>query len=506
MQHSGPDRQGSLLGSGGEAEARLVSAPQDHCDDHAPEQLAVLRTPHRGEPSPIPRAWDHPHLVKVLEPAGRTRGELLEYVPGGSVAGLVAARGGLPVGEAVTLLVPVARALSHLHAHGAVHGDVSPQNILFDASGSPVLVDPGLARALGEAGPSGGTAGFSAPEAEHGPAADVHGWGALAWFVLTGEAPAPERRRVPLPLLRSDVVAGASRLIEDCLARDPHLRPPAEEIGPDLLSWHRPQPLHATAAAHGDGMAHLSTRHTPRSSGRARTRGSFRRAHQALTDFLGFERRPEPLPGSPAGSRPGRTRTITALAFLAAVGAAAAIVVVSRPANRNADVGPILAATGTSSGTHGVGPSPAPPAPGADEAVAALPELDRKRTAALAGRDAAALKQIHVPGAALDADRSTIRTLRERGSHFVGLDSRLEDLTLVKAEDADEVQVAARSVTSGEEVPLSATATSGAGATARTEQVRFSLIRTEDGWRIADITAAPPDTAPPPDTARAPTG
>jgi|GEM_PF-2234365 len=231
---------------------------------------AVARVHHEGEAERrAPEAWDHPHLVRVVR-EGMGAEELLEYAPGGSLSALLAARGPLPTGEAVTLLVPLAAALAHLHAAGTVHGDVSPDNVLFRADGAPVLADPGLATALGEHRDGAGTEGFAAPETEHTGAADVYGWGALAWFVLSGDVPGEERLRPPLPLLRDDVPAGVARLVEDCLETDPALRPPAAELGVELLALHPAAPLDATPAAGQEGVPLLLTRRPPRQSARQR--------------------------------------------------------------------------------------------------------------------------------------------------------------------------------------------------------------------------------------------
>ncbi|RKW71688.1 serine/threonine protein kinase [Galactobacter caseinivorans] len=242
-----------LLGLGGEATAHLI---------HADGQRLVRRSALDPEATwgEVPEAWDHPHLVWIKDVERRRRGLLLEHLPGGSAAGLVAARGRLPMGEAVTLLVPVARALGHLHSWGATHGDVHPGNVLFRADGAPVLVDPGLARALGEAPSGAGAAGYSAPETEHSAAADVYGWGALAWFVMTGEAPGEGEYRVPLSLQCDGVSAGTADLIEDCLDPDPLMRPAAADLAPELLAAQDAAPLDATAAAQAEGAAHLITR------------------------------------------------------------------------------------------------------------------------------------------------------------------------------------------------------------------------------------------------------
>lgn len=87
------------------------------------------------------RRIDHAHVLRlrsVVEVGPDVLALVLDYAPGGSLAGLVAARGALEPGEVVTVLTPLATALADLHERGLVHGDVSPGNILFAEDGRPL--------------------------------------------------------------------------------------------------------------------------------------------------------------------------------------------------------------------------------------------------------------------------------------------------------------------------------------------------------------------------------
>jgi len=164
---------------------------------------------------------------------------VLDLLDGGSLERAVRARGHLSVGESVTVLVPVARALAGLHALGVVHGDVTPANVVLELSGRPFLTDLGVARLAGEA-PGGeggylwGTAGFVAPEVREGgaatPAADVYAVGALAWWCVNGSAPAPGALRPPLTEVAPGLPTAWSEVTTQALLGDPALRPTAAEL------------------------------------------------------------------------------------------------------------------------------------------------------------------------------------------------------------------------------------------------------------------------------------
>lgn len=98
---------------------------------------------------------DHPHLARVLavEPLEPGRVALVcEHVPGPTLAAVRAARPPLNDGEVVTAAVPVAQALTALHATGLAHGAVGADRVVLRPGGVPVLVDlRGALRGVGTA-------------------------------------------------------------------------------------------------------------------------------------------------------------------------------------------------------------------------------------------------------------------------------------------------------------------------------------------------------------------
>jgi len=114
----------------------------------------------------------------------------MELVPGAERIDAWAARSDADAARTLTALAQVCDAMAHAHAHGVVHGDLKPSNILMDADGNPRVIDFGVSRALGVAeslqDARGGTPGYASPEQEHRNApildgrADVYSLGVIA--------------------------------------------------------------------------------------------------------------------------------------------------------------------------------------------------------------------------------------------------------------------------------------------------------------------------------------
>ena len=121
---------------------------------------------------------------------------VLDWVDGVDLAQMLGRRGspGLPASSVVRWLAQAAEAITVLHAHDIVHGDIKPANLVLDGRGRVVVVDLGSSSVPGHVG-RGGTPGFRAPELSEGAvpgdrANDVYGLAATAFALLTGAAPA----------------------------------------------------------------------------------------------------------------------------------------------------------------------------------------------------------------------------------------------------------------------------------------------------------------------------
>jgi serine/threonine-protein kinase len=123
---------------------------------------------------------------------------VMEYLPGGSLADRLQREGAQPVGRALQWLHQAAQALDAAHAHGVVHRDVKPANLLLDDDDRVHVADFGVASAAGMTsltaeGTVVGTAGYLSPEQARGeratPASDRYALGVVAFELLTGQRP-----------------------------------------------------------------------------------------------------------------------------------------------------------------------------------------------------------------------------------------------------------------------------------------------------------------------------
>jgi len=144
----------------------------------------------------------HPNVLSVHDLVVPERGSpylVTDYAPGGSLRDLIKRRGLLDPHELRELLRGILSGVAALHAVGVVHRDLKPENILFDAAGTPLIADLGLARALDretrytQSGVLTGTPSYMAPEQldgrSLGPATDVYAVGVILYELLTGRLP-----------------------------------------------------------------------------------------------------------------------------------------------------------------------------------------------------------------------------------------------------------------------------------------------------------------------------
>ena len=280
MSHRVPDMTGqsiggyrlkALLGAGGMGEVY-----RSH-DAKLGRDVAIKILPHAftSHPDRLARfarearmlgALNHPNICAIygFEEADGVRFLVLELVEGATLAEKLAHAsdlhqkgGGLALGQVVGIARQIAEALEVAHDKGIIHRDLKPANIKITPDGVVKVVDFGLAKAVGDNGPSSdlssapledggrregpivGTAAYMSPEQARGlpvdTRTDIWAFGCVLYEMLTGrvafsgdtisDSIAKILEREPdWSALPAAAPAPIRRLLLRCLAKDPKQR------------------------------------------------------------------------------------------------------------------------------------------------------------------------------------------------------------------------------------------------------------------------------------------
>ncbi|HEV8238750.1 MAG TPA: serine/threonine-protein kinase [Thermoanaerobaculia bacterium] len=211
----------------------------------------------------------HPNIVTVHDfgADGEVPYLVQELLPGEDLAQRLARSigphrgddGDLTLAQKLRLLLDVAAGLAHAHAAGVVHRDVKPGNLRLLPDGRTKILDFGIARELGAGSvltgddKAIGTLAYMAPEQARGELpdarADVHGWGAVAYELLSGRRAVPgnspaamifrllDSAPPPLRQVAPGTPPDLAALVDRCLERDAAKRP---RDGGELLALLEP--------------------------------------------------------------------------------------------------------------------------------------------------------------------------------------------------------------------------------------------------------------------------
>lgn len=190
----------------------------------------------------------------------------MELVEGETLETLVRRDGPLNSKVALEIAIQIAQALMAAAAHGLIHRDLKPGNIMLtrgetDAAEPQVkIIDFGLAKAIADPGGEPdlthgqfvGTPNFASPEQfESGPVdvrSDIYSLGATLWFALTGKTPfagrnieeirrAQKLAALPTEQLKAAHVPPFLRsLLKSMLALEPAGRPGVHDLAARLRS------------------------------------------------------------------------------------------------------------------------------------------------------------------------------------------------------------------------------------------------------------------------------
>ncbi|RBY79318.1 serine/threonine protein kinase [Blastococcus sp. TF02-09] len=495
-----------LLGRGGSGEV-WRAVPRRSGPPVAVKVLVEGEPQRQAREAALLGELDHPHLVRLVEVVHQPRrggvprvALVLDLLEGGSLGALLAVRGRLSPGEVVTVCAPVAAALAHVHAHGVVHGDLSPGNIVFTAEGRPVLTDLGVGRIIGETAAAEVTPAYVDPAVARGsapgPASDVFGVAAAAFHALTGIAPwnaatpadtlvvAAHGHLPDLAELAPDAPPALLEVIGRGLSADPHDRGSAAAFALDLRHACRPEPVALTPGA------------VPGRGADPRTE---------LTHVVpGRRPRPAPVVVEPPG-RLDRWRAVLAdhrpaVPLRVLVGTATALVVVAltawlavswgsgdEPGTAVAAVtAPAPTAPGTATAPADAAPTPAEPG-SAEEWAAVVTGLYGTRAQAFATASAELLDAVWADGSPQRAaDEAHARSLAAAGERLRGFAPTVADVVVV-SRSADRVELRLSDGWAAYEVVA---ADRPDGPAVRTEPARpvtpvqVVLVRDPAGWRL----------------------
>src|SRR5262249_27219331 len=213
----------------------------------------------------------HPNIVTIYD-AGEDEGIFyiaMEYIEGTTLDQVLATRRILDPDEIIRISREVCNGLDYAHAHGIVHRDVKPPNIMLTTRGSVKIMDFGIAKAGGSMTSTGqvlGTPNYMSPEQVKGRPldgrSDLFSLGVILYEMLTGEKPFSGQNvttiiykivnESPTPPRELDVTIhpGLSNAVTKALAKSPDERHQSgAELAQDLSDYKR-----LGAAQHGNTL------------------------------------------------------------------------------------------------------------------------------------------------------------------------------------------------------------------------------------------------------------
>ncbi|MEV0005428.1 serine/threonine-protein kinase [Micromonospora sp. NPDC050980] len=193
---------------------------------------------------------DDPHVSRLYEYVESPHGAaiVMELVDGVSLRQMLRAHGATTPEAALCVLKGSLAGLAAAHAHGVVHRDYKPENVLVTGTGSSKLADFGIAMPIGQGSDTtvSGTPRYMAPEqwtgAPASPACDIYAATATFFECLTGQPPYPgpgllflRDQHATAPIPTDPAPAEVHELLRHGLAKRPDDRPQPAQVFLALL-------------------------------------------------------------------------------------------------------------------------------------------------------------------------------------------------------------------------------------------------------------------------------
>ncbi|MBL4687536.1 MAG: protein kinase, partial [Nannocystaceae bacterium] len=286
--------------------------------------LKIIRTEHEGsedatrslmfEAQTIAR-FSHPNIVTVF--AVGTFEErpylALEYLEGDNLEDRLAERRP-SLREALRVTQSICDAVAEAHAHGVLHLDLKPANVIIPSDGRLRVLDFGLAKIVRDVARAGlddqatvgwGTPAYTAPEQwqreEVTGATDVWSLGVMLFELLCGrlpwEHPSPiqmgqaicSSELAPRVSEVADVPPEAAELVARCLTKDPRARPTANEVREVLAELQGASGPASAEESPFRGLLPFASRHARMFFGRGAETAAFieRARHHGVLPIIG---------------------------------------------------------------------------------------------------------------------------------------------------------------------------------------------------------------------------
>ncbi len=218
----------------------------------------------------IMAGFDHPNILKILGfglESGAAPFIISEYLDGQSLAQLLKSEGALCAERCVSIMRQVLSGMIYAHSSGITHRDLKPANIIIirDSNDCELakILDFGIAldeledstvdQKLTRPGSLIGSPGYMSPEqcagGKVGPLSDLYSLGCIIFECLTGAPPFVAETPVevmfkhmnerPRVLNETDGIPQfVGKLVDQCLQKDPALRPASAAKLLEALSGH----------------------------------------------------------------------------------------------------------------------------------------------------------------------------------------------------------------------------------------------------------------------------
>lgn len=244
------------LGAGGMGEVYLAQ------DTSLDRKVAIKVLPDESVPDEQARkrlmrearaaaTLDHSNICSIYE-VGEVDGRsfiVMQYVDGETLFARMK-KTPLTLSETLSIANQIAAALAEAHAHGVIHRDIKPGNIIVNARGQAKVMDFGLAKSMPRAldseaetqsmlttpGTIIGTLPYMSPEQVRGEEvdrrSDIFSFGTMLYEMVSGKQPFVSTSAAatasailthePLPLIRfaPDVPDELQRIVRKCLEKD----------------------------------------------------------------------------------------------------------------------------------------------------------------------------------------------------------------------------------------------------------------------------------------------